>query len=360
MDIKKYEIEDQLFETLGKLKEFRNTFFSNEQAVRTQLIEPILNVLGWKTSNPKYVRMIAPGEDGKIPDYVLLKDSKASLIVEAKDLSVDLQNKTIINQVAQYSYQYSTKFGILTNGVKWLLVRTYAPNPEDRVVWKVDLENEGFQNVSKRLLEIKYDKIEKLEELLRQDKFLENSWKNLIESKDSIVSIISQKLLETIKSNDRLFYIDNTELLAFTKSKIEKLYELTEKERNVNEIELSQIENKYNNIENINFKKHKKTKNREKIKVTFPDQTVYNYSTVVNTFVATLNKIGLKRIISLDMYRSGIPLVSKEKDENYNQKQIEEYWIMTGTSTEDKIEDLNEIIKRLNLQVKIETYMVSK
>jgi len=43
-------------ETLERITEFRDNYLSNEQAVRTQLIEPILNELGWKTANPKYVR----------------------------------------------------------------------------------------------------------------------------------------------------------------------------------------------------------------------------------------------------------------------------------------------------------------
>jgi predicted type IV restriction endonuclease len=59
------------------------------------LIEPILNELGWKTANPKYVKPNALDEGGKIPDYTLLKNGKTALIVEAKNLSVDLQNKKI-------------------------------------------------------------------------------------------------------------------------------------------------------------------------------------------------------------------------------------------------------------------------
>jgi len=70
------EIENQLKETIEQVVEFRTDYISNEQAVRTQLIEPILNVLGWKTSNPKFVRPNAPDEDGKIPDYTLLKMGK--------------------------------------------------------------------------------------------------------------------------------------------------------------------------------------------------------------------------------------------------------------------------------------------
>ena len=61
------EIEKILKEVLNQVNEFREDYTSNEQAVRTQLIEPILSVLGWKTSNPNFVRPNAPADDGKIP-----------------------------------------------------------------------------------------------------------------------------------------------------------------------------------------------------------------------------------------------------------------------------------------------------
>ena len=115
------EIENQLKDTFKQVVEFRADYISNEQAVRTQLIEPILNVLGWKTSNPKFVKPNAPDEDGKIPDYTLLKNGKTTLIVEAKNLSIDLQDKKIIDQLANYCFKSGIDFGILTNGVRWLL-----------------------------------------------------------------------------------------------------------------------------------------------------------------------------------------------------------------------------------------------
>ena len=63
------EIENILKEIISQVQEFRNVYITNEQAVRSQLIEPILNALGWKTSNPNFVRPNAPDEDGKVPDY---------------------------------------------------------------------------------------------------------------------------------------------------------------------------------------------------------------------------------------------------------------------------------------------------
>jgi predicted type IV restriction endonuclease len=82
----------------------------------------------------------APDEDGKVPDYTLIKEGKTTLIVEAKNLSADLKNKKIINQLAFYCFNSGIDFGVLSNGVKWLLFKTFENNPKDRIVWQVDLE----------------------------------------------------------------------------------------------------------------------------------------------------------------------------------------------------------------------------
>ena len=45
------------------------------------------------------------------------------LFVEAKNLSVDLKNE--IQQLARYCYNEGTEFGVLTNGINWILFRTF-------------------------------------------------------------------------------------------------------------------------------------------------------------------------------------------------------------------------------------------
>lgn len=186
-------------ETLERIIEFRDNYVSNEQAVRTQLIEPILNELGWKTANPKYVKPNAPDEDGKIPDYTLIKNGKTTLIVEAKNLSVDLQNKKIIDQLAHYCFNRGIDFGILSNGIKWLLFKTFEKNPKDRIVWEVDLENDKVDFVAQSLKSFDYHNIDKLDTLLKKSKLLDDTWKSLIKKTDDIVSLVSEKFLSKVK-----------------------------------------------------------------------------------------------------------------------------------------------------------------
>ncbi len=352
------EIENQLNETIEKVIEFRKDYVSNEQAVRTQLIEPILNVLGWKTSNPKFVRPNAPDEDRKIPDYTLLKNGKTTLIVEAKNLSIDLQDKKIIDQLANYCFKSGIDFGILTNGVKWLLFKTFEKKPKDRMVWQVDIETDKIEYVARSLFSFAYSSIDTLDILLKKSKLLDSGWKALIESTDSIVTIISQKLLEKIKSTEPTFKIDPNDLRTFTKGKIEELFELTEieEEEKADDNGTPQTETEFAEVEDVIFKRHQKSKIREKISVTFPDKTVVKYKKVIDTFVETIKKIGPEKVLPLNIYRAGVAIVSESKDDFYNQHKIGKYWIMAHTSTKEKIAVLNEINERLNLKLEIETF----
>ena len=58
------------------------------------------------------------------------------LFVEAKNLSVDLKNE--IQQLARYCYNEGTEFGVLTNGINWILFRTFKGTTlKERIIWKL-------------------------------------------------------------------------------------------------------------------------------------------------------------------------------------------------------------------------------
>lgn len=95
---------------------------------------------------------------------------------------------------------------------------------------------------------------------------------------------------------------------------------------------------------------------REKISVTFPDKSVIEGNNVTETYFTCINKIGLNKIIPLNIYRYGIPLISETKNNFYSQKNVSGYWIMTQLSTNAKLAILKEINKSLNLNLKISTY----
>jgi len=350
------QIENILKETLEQVTEFRSNYLSNEQAVRTQLIEPILNALGWKTHNPNFVRPNAPGEDGKIPDYTLLKDKKETLIVEAKNLSIDLQTKSIIDQLAAYCYNRGILFGVLTNGVKWLLFKTFEKNPKERIVWEVNLQTDNLEYVSRNLFSFAYENIDFLDNLLNTSKTLEKNWTELYISTDSVLKIISQKLLDKIKSTEPTFNIDSNDLKTFTKGKIVGMFKKTEIEEEEEEEESTseKTENEFAEVKNVIFKKEQTINKREKISVTFPDGTVINCKKVVDTFLEAIKRISPERVLPLNVIRDKVNIVS-DREVNDRYKNVGKYWVNGHSSTKDKINMLNEINKKLNLNLKIET-----
>jgi hypothetical protein len=348
-----------LGETIEKIVEFRNNYTSNEQAVRTQLIEPILNELGWKTANPKFVKPNAPDEDGKIPDYTLIKNGKITLIVEAKNLSVDLQNKNIIDQLANYCFKSGIDFGILSNGIKWLLFKTFEKNPKDRIIWEIDLEADKIEFVAKSLMSFDYQNIDTLDTLLKKSKLLDQAWKSIIEDTESVLNIIADKLLNKAKSIEPHFKIDLADLKSYTKNKVSELFEYSQIEEENDDDNNLEAKN-YPDVEDVVFGKHKKKVIREKISVIFPDKKAIKHKKVVDTFVEAIKTIGPEKIIPLEIFRAGVPIVSTTKDDFYNQHKLGKYLVMVHTSTKEKLAILNEINDRLGLKLIIETFTDEK
>jgi len=91
------------------------------------------------------------------------------------------------------------------------------------------------------------------------------------------------------------------------------------------------------------------------LKVKFPDGTVFFEKTAVNTFIATLQKIGLQRVSALGLQCNNYPLVSKIKaPAEYNQTVTDGYWVMTHSSTEGKRKQLYDIATGLKVDLKVD------
>lgn len=108
------------------------------------------------------------------------------LAVEAKNMSIELSDSKIINQIASYCYNPGIKFGVLTNGEKWLLFNTFQADPSERIVWKMDLVKDKIQDVIRKLSCISYEDIEQTEQfssIVRKEELFEDAWKNMAQGK---------------------------------------------------------------------------------------------------------------------------------------------------------------------------------
>ena len=61
-------LEDVVAELLSKVMDYRADYEKNEFEVRQHLINPLLDALGWSSSDPKRVRHNYSTEDKDIPD----------------------------------------------------------------------------------------------------------------------------------------------------------------------------------------------------------------------------------------------------------------------------------------------------
>gem|GEM_PF-643984 len=160
------EVQGAVINVLKKVREHRLLYERNEEAVKQHLIGEIFKALGWDWENPKEVRPEERTEEGRA-DYALVINDNVVAYLEAKNLSVNvLKSEKPLRQLAKYCFSHGIKYGILTNGVQWKVVKAFEENStlEDRVLLKIDLFNEPLEKSSLKLSFLSKDRITSLEE----------------------------------------------------------------------------------------------------------------------------------------------------------------------------------------------------
>lgn len=92
----------------------------NESTTRYALIDPLLNALGWRLSDPAQVRTEYTTDTGKRLDYAMLQDKRICLVVEAKRFGEALAlDDRATNQAITYCYQVGCPHFLVTDGNHW-------------------------------------------------------------------------------------------------------------------------------------------------------------------------------------------------------------------------------------------------
>ncbi len=122
------------------------THAQTEEATKTALVLPFLNVLGYDVFNPtevvpEYTADVGQKRGEKV-DYAILKDGAPIIILECKSVGSDL-NSANASQLYRYFTTTESRFGVLTNG---MVYRFYSdleePNKMDpRPFLEFDLSN---------------------------------------------------------------------------------------------------------------------------------------------------------------------------------------------------------------------------
>jgi hypothetical protein len=224
-----YLVEDGLKEALitvrKKMKNYRTLYESNEEAVRTQVIEVILEALGWDPRNPEMVRPNKQTGEG-IPDYALYIQDEIVLFMEAKNLSVNLKGAAQ-DQLTEYVYRQGVNFGVLTNGAIWMLVSAFEKgvNWADRVVWSIDILEGEPEDSIRYLKQISRSMMPNLEKIRAYMSAFDTTWESILENPELIVKGLTPIITNEIKQSHPNIEFDIDDLQEFLFDRVTELIE---------------------------------------------------------------------------------------------------------------------------------------
>jgi len=217
-------LNEALIQIVEKIKKFRSLYEQNEMAVRDQIVNPILRNFGWNPENPEEVQPNVSTEEG-VPDYSLIKNGKKILFVEAKKLGVDIEQREVIRQLAKYSFSEGTKYGVLTNGAVWVLIRSFEEGTTltERIVWKTDLENEELPAVLRKITTISKTNIEQIEVLVKKVQILDEIWQSLLDEPEEMIKGLMPVVKSIISQGYPDYHFEDTEIEDLLKERVKEI-----------------------------------------------------------------------------------------------------------------------------------------
>jgi hypothetical protein len=101
---------------------------ATEEAAKTALVLPFIQILGYDIFNPAEVvpEFSADVADlkGEKVDYAVMQDGKPIMIIECKACGVNLEGSSIKKQLDRYYSTLTVSIGILTDGIRYLFFST--------------------------------------------------------------------------------------------------------------------------------------------------------------------------------------------------------------------------------------------
>lgn len=212
-----------------RIKKYRTLYERNEMAIRSQIIDSVLRGLGWDIENPEEVQPDVSTEEG-FPDYSLFKEGKKVLFIEAKKLSIDIEQREVIRQLAKYCFGEGMKYGALTNGAIWILFRAFQEGTTmaERTVWKTDIENDEITAIVRKLNTISKDNIGEIEKLIKKLQILDEIWHSLLDEPKDLVKGLIPVFDNLIKEGYPDYEFAHTEIEDFIKERVKELISPTE------------------------------------------------------------------------------------------------------------------------------------
>lgn len=326
---------------MEKVSKYRDNLSKNEEQVRYYIINPLLRKLNWDPEDPDLVIPENKTSEG-YPDYTLVdpsQNNKKIIIIEAKKLSTGLEQH--ISQLGKYCYNEGTKFGLLTNGTVFVLMKSFVEgvHPSERVIWKLDLENDSIQNAARMLNMLDRNNIGKLEEMVSKINNLYKAWDLLIEDTDTLADAILPKLNESATKESSYNY-EESELISFIKEKLEELIHPDEE----NEVESSTSNT--NHLQNVSERYSRMYIGNERFDINTANQILINTA----EWLIKKGKINEKNIpIPAGPKRY---LINRENKNKYGgplpggKRLSNGYWIMLNLSKDNCVIQARRLLKK--------------
>ena len=185
-----------------------------------------------------------------------------------------------------------------------------------------------------------------------------NNTEDLLTRISSEIDVLIQELKQ--KSS---FYINSNSI-----NKAQDLLSITDSLIDMKS-ELERIQNDYSSFSTEQVRiagpEAATRKPNKALRVEFPDGTIIKEYTAVSTFVKTIGKIGVSEVKSLNLPKRENPnskydLITLYPIDNqiHNYRQIDNYYVRTISSTQEKAKRLKKISSLLDLHLKIDVIEV--
>ncbi|NIA13652.1 MAG: DUF2924 domain-containing protein [Nitrospiraceae bacterium] len=146
------KLREILRQQASRMHEYRNQRIREENTKQT-LINPVLEALGWNTSDWTEVDYEFRPESADNPvDYALKIDRVPKLLIEAKALGSDLSNRKSVAQILKYAFMADVTWCVLTDGDEYRIYNAMAAvKPGEKLMCRVRISDDNEECTASRL-----------------------------------------------------------------------------------------------------------------------------------------------------------------------------------------------------------------
>ena len=329
------ELKEHIDDIRNRLK---NGEYPNERAVRQCIIDRLLYKLGWPTYAPQIVYPEYSIAGGGIVDYVLYnpESEKPRVLIEAKQVDNIAGAQA---ELFDYVSHISVPIAILTDGRQWIFFHPIGGRWKEHGIY-LDLSTEDTEKSAERLERyLSYEAVCTGEayNMIKQDydnlvvekeieSHLPKAWGNVIEKEDELLTeLIAKEIIGLCGHRPT-----NEHVLDFLKA-------------------LEKIEPP---IESSGRKKG------DSMRVIMDDGTIIHHKVVAETFIETIEKLGIENVLKLGLGSDKQPLIRrKDPDDSAGKDRTPNssghYSVHTVADTPQKKRILEQIRDRLGRQLTV-------